>query len=96
MKRVYISGKITGEPMDQVIAKFAKAEYELGTKGYDPVNPLKNGLPQESAWEQHMRVDISLMMTCHAIYMLPDWKFSSGATIEKRLAEDLKFKFIES
>lgn len=58
MKRVYISGKITGEPMDQVIAKFAKAEYELGTKGYDPV--------------------------------------TSGATIEKRLAEDLKFKFIES
>ena len=47
--RVYISGKITGEPMDQVIAKFARAEFELATKGYDPVNPLKNGLPQESA-----------------------------------------------
>lgn len=94
--RVYISGKITGEPMDQVIAKFARAEFELATKGYDPVNPLKNGLPQASSWEQHMKADVAMMMDCDAIYMLPDWKFSSGATIEKRLAEDLKFKFIES
>lgn len=95
MKRVYISGKITGEPIEQVIAKFAETEFKLAKNGYDPVNPLKNGLPQESAWEHHMRVDISLMMTCNAIYMLPDWKFSTGARIEKQLADDLKFEFIK-
>lgn len=95
MMRVYISGKITGEPLAAVREKFEKAEVYLLAKGYQPVNPLKNGLAQESSWESHMRTDIKIMMNCEGIHMLSDWKFSSGATIEKRLAEDLKFEFIE-
>ena len=39
-------------------------------QGYDPVNPFKNGLPDEAHWRVHMRADIALLLACDYIYML--------------------------
>jgi hypothetical protein len=87
MKKIYVSGKITGLPFDEVQAKFAAAERFLTEQGYEVVSPLKNGIPDNFPWEIHIAIDIVLLIGCEAVYFLPDWHLSKGATIEKTIAE---------
>lgn len=92
MKKAYISGAISGIPFDEVIAKFREAEEHLTNEGWQPVNPLHNGLPVESSWKQHMIKDIEMLMNCDAIFMLPCWSGSKGARIEKMIAQEMGMK----
>ena len=92
--KVYISGKITGLPANQVRAKFSSAEKHLTSIGYETVNPLDNGLTPEHTWAEHMIADIRLLFECDAIYLLSDWLDSRGALIEKHIAEILGLKII--
>lgn len=87
MEKIYISGQISGQPIEEVTAKFEAAEAMLKAQGYEVVNPLKNGIPANASWEAHVAMDVLLLMGCKAIYLLPDWGFSKGATLEKNLAE---------
>ncbi len=43
-EKVYISGAIAHHDIDERKGAFADAEQELKNKGFDPVNPVKNGL----------------------------------------------------
>lgn len=90
--KVYISGAITGRPIDAVVNQFKKAESELIEKGHYPVNPLNNGLDNTASWLEHMRADIRLLLDCDAIYMMVGWPDSRGAIIEKQLAQNLGLK----
>lgn len=92
--KVYISGKITGLPLDRVREKFAKAERQIEAFGHTPVNPLNNGLPPEAAWEEQMVASIGLLFKCDAIYMLPDWGDSTGARIENNIAAERGLEII--
>ena len=85
--KIYISGQISGLPLDEAKAKFQTVETKLKAQGYEAVNPLKNGIPDTEAWEVHMAADIVLLLDCEAIYMLPGWEASKGATLEKNIAE---------
>jgi hypothetical protein len=87
MSKIYISGAITGLPFDEVKEKFAAAEELLTAQGHEVISPLKNGIPNHAPWEIHVSMDIILMIGCEAIYLLPDWNQSKGATLEKSLAE---------
>ena len=87
MNKIYISGQISGLPYKEVKAKFETAEAKLKAQGYEVVNPLKNGIPANASWEVHVAMDVLLLMGCKAIYLLPDWGLSKGATLEKNLAE---------
>lgn len=87
MEKIYISGRISGLPIDEVTAKFDEAEAKLKAQGYEVVNPLKNGIPANASWEVQIAMDVLLLMGCKAIYLLPDWGLSKGATLEKNLAE---------
>lgn len=87
MKKIYISGQISGLPYDEVVAKFKEAEERLQAQGYETVNPMKNGLPDNAPWELHMALDIVQLLGCETIYLLPDWQQSKGATLEKKIAE---------
>lgn len=86
-KKAYISGQISGLPYDEVVAKFKEAEERLQAQGYETVNPMKNGLPDNAPWELHMALDIVQLLGCETIYLLPDWQQSKGATLEKTIAE---------
>ena len=94
MKTIYISGKISGLPMDEVRANFRKASEYILSLGHLPSNPLNNGLDETCSWEKHMRADISMLMKADAIYMLDNWQSSKGATIEHNLAEELGLEMI--
>jgi hypothetical protein len=87
MKKIYISGTITGLPFDEVQSKFATAEKILTEQGYEVISPLKTGIPYNFSWESHIAMDIVLLISCEAVYFLSDWNHSKGATLEKNIAE---------
>ena len=48
MEKIYISGRISGLPIEEVAAKFDETETKLKAQGYEVINPPKNtfsGLP---------------------------------------------------
>lgn len=86
IRKIYISGKITGLPIHEVIAKFQDAETKIRRFGFEPVSPLDNGLPFEAEWPDQMGRDIALLLRCDAICLLADWRQSEGAGIEYLVA----------
>lgn len=62
--KVYISGAIAHYDLEERRQAFDQAERFLSLKGYSPVNPFKNGLPEEAHWREHMRADIALLLDC--------------------------------
>ena len=87
--KIYISGKITDTDIEQTREKFRAACDFLREMGQDPINPLENGLPFDSPWEQHILRDIELLMGCGGIFLLPDWVESRGARIEHAVAKEM-------
>lgn len=85
-KRVYISGAIAHHDLEERKETFREAERFLALKGFDPVNPFKNGLPDDAHWRKHMRADIALLLGCDSIYMLRGWELSKGAKLELDVA----------
>lgn len=85
--KVYISGRITGLTFDAVKSKFTAAAHELRAQGHEAVNPLENGVTYHESYEMHMKADIGMLLQCDAVYMLSDWEYSRGATLEKSIAE---------
>ena len=95
--KIYISGKITGFPIDVVRDRFNTAESFLESAGFEVVNPMKNGLAVSEPWEKHIVKDVELLMSCDAIYMLDCWRSSRGARIEYNIAlESDKYILFES
>lgn len=94
--KIYISGKITGFPIDVVRERFNTAESFLESAGFEVVNPLKNFLAVSEPWERMAR-DIELLLPCDAVYMLDGWRHSKGARIEYNIAvETGKYVLFES
>jgi len=89
MKKVYISGKITGLPIEVAFSNFNNAEIKLKENGYETVNPMTINHDHNKSWENYMRVDLKALLDCDCIYMLQDWHKSKGANIEYNLAKDL-------
>ena len=79
--KIYISGKITGIPIQEAETKFQAAQDLLESLDFEVVNPLKNGLKKDSSWKEHMVKDIDLILTCDVIYMIDGWTDSVGACL---------------
>jgi ATPase involved in DNA replication initiation len=92
IKKIYISGKITGLPIDEVVVKFKAAEAKIRRFGYQPVNPLRNGLPREAEWADQMGEDVKLLLKSDAIYLIADWQQSEGATLEYLIARQRRMR----
>ena len=94
---IYISGGITGIAPETVAENFAIGEQEaverFATIGnvLEVINPLSLDDGIEKAWDEYMRVDITAMMRCNAIYMLRGWQYSRGARLENHIAKALGF-----
>jgi hypothetical protein len=92
--KLYISGPISNPNLETVkanIAAFNAAEIQLDAAGHSVVNPVKNGVPDDAPWIDHMRADIKMLMDCDGVAYLPGWENSTGAKIEMELARSLGF-----
>ena len=88
MKRVYISGQMSGLPREEYLARFAKAENLLRQEGFTVVNPA-HLLPSRWPWLYRLigyrltlLYDLWHLSRCDLIYKIPGWKESHGSNIE--------------
>jgi len=87
-RRLYIAGPMTGLPEYNYPA-FRQTAAALRASGFEVACPTENGLPADAPWIDHMRVNISRLLTCSAVAVLPGWEASRGAQIEVNLARGL-------
>ena len=82
--RIYISGQISNLEKSDYMERFAKAEKELTEQGYSVVNPAKVNaqLPEDTTYEEYMKMSFCMLYMCIAIFMLKGWKKSCGANRE--------------
>lgn len=80
--KIYIAGKITGEPNYK--EKFDIAATSLEAQGHIVLNPAE--LPEGLRQADYMRICFAMIDTAHAVYLLKNWEDSRGATIERNYA----------
>ena len=85
-RKVYLSGPISGYDYKERRMTFARWAEALRDAGFEPVNPMENGVPKDAAIEEHMRVDLMMLLECDGIMMLKGWEKSLGARVEHEVA----------
>lgn len=77
--KIYISGKITGDP--DYKAKFKAAAERLEAVGHIALNPAM--LPEGMSNVDYMRINFAMMEAADWVLFLPDWEDSRGAALER-------------
>lgn len=85
-KKIYISGKVSGLPYEEVKAKFAYAQRILEGVGYKVYNPMEFVAPN-TEYDEAMRICFRYVTYSDEIYMLKGHTDSQGATKELLLAQ---------
>lgn len=86
MKRIYISGPMTGLP-GLNFGAFHLTAHQLRALGYEVVNPAeKQSESEDLSWEEYLKQDLQQMLTCDTIALLPGWQDSKGAHLELHVA----------
>ena len=93
MKKIYISGPITGLDYKKAKDNFEDAEKRITEQGHMAVNPMRL-LPEGLAYESYMRADIMALMTCDSIYMLEGFRKSRGALAELCVARVIRLEVL--
>lgn len=94
--RLYISGPMTGIH-DLNYPAFQAAAERLPGQGVTVISPHEI-VPHGAApwsWQQHMRADLAALLTCDVVVLLPGWKHSRGAQLEKTVAEAIGLKVVD-
>ena len=90
MKRIYISGPITGYRNLNRPA-FSQAANELTAVGLTPVNPFDLiEAADHLTWVDYMKADLAALLACDGVATLPGWQESRGARVEVELAHALQ------
>ena len=81
----YVSGPMTGLP-DYNRAAFIAKQAELEGIDRRVLNPALIEGDESWTWGDWMREALRLQLYCDVVHMLPGWRKSRGARIERRLA----------
>ncbi|WP_432221277.1 DUF4406 domain-containing protein [Flavobacterium sp. TMP13] len=90
MLKIYIAGKVTGLPENEVFSKFHNTEILLALADFKGVNPIKIVNNVKCEWSTAMRLCIAGLMQCDSVLLLPCFIGSNGALIESELAHHIK------
>lgn len=85
MRVIYIAGPITGQA--NYLQNFLEAEQALLAKGWIVLNPTR--LPAGLTESDYMDICLAMVRAAHAVYMLPGWDDSDGASCERLLAKKM-------
>lgn len=78
MSKIYIAGKITGDP--DYKAKFNLAVLSLEAQGHTTINPANH--PDGLTPRDYMHISFAEIDAADEVHFLPDWATSNGATLE--------------
>jgi hypothetical protein len=92
MKRIYLSGAMTGLPEFNFPAFHAEAAH-LRSLGYEVVNPAETNSDHPS-WEICLRRDIAELMECDTLALLDGWEASKGASLEVFVAQQVGIRIV--
>lgn len=93
MKRIYLSGPMTGIPEHNFPAFNAEAK-RLRALGYDVVNPVDINPDPSTSWHECLRNDLTAMLTCDALALLDNWYGSAGAHLEMQVAHRVGIEIV--
>ncbi|NLC23362.1 MAG: DUF4406 domain-containing protein [Oxalobacter sp.] len=85
MKRIYISGPMTGIP-DLNFPLFNAEATRLRAMGYEVINPAELNPDPDTTWHECMRKDLMALLNCDTLALLPGWQTSAGAHLEMHVA----------
>ena len=83
--KLYIAGPMSNLPEFNYPA-FMDAERQLLAAGYEVENPANPGHVNGWTWQDYMKRGISQLVRCDGVALLPGWRKSRGAWIERDLA----------
>ena len=91
-KKIYLSGKVSGENYEEVRKKFAAAQEMLEEVGHEVFNPLDfneelHGGDTSLPWQEYMLPLLPHIAECDIIYLMNGWRDSYGAQIERLWAD---------
>lgn len=87
--RLYIAGKMTGEPLLNY-PLFNLTASALRAQGHEVTNPAENPEPPCKSWHGYMRTSIPQVMAgIDGIVCLPGWEESKGARLEVHVAKEM-------
>lgn len=111
LKRVYISGPITGHENGNKNA-FNEAELKFKSMNFDVVNPhnlhdriweedwyqkyINKEISNNEYWAGFMKKDIEHLVQCDFIALLPNWEGSRGANMEIAIAKGLGMPIVNA
>ena len=92
----YISGPISGYEIEERRKAFEKVEQLVkGVHGTNVVfNPIKNGLPEDAAYSDHMMRDLEALVECDIVIVMAGWQHSRGCLNELKFARRLNLQII--
>lgn len=97
MRRIYISGPMTGLP-DLNFAAFEAAVKLI--RLVDPtaqiINPheIEHTYGAEGTWEQFLKLDLRHMLDCDLVVILPGWHNSKGSLLEIHVATSVNIPIV--
>ena len=83
--KVFLSGPMSGIK-DYNKPAFDNAQKKMENLGYSVFNPAWMTFDESWTRDDIMPIDIAALSRCDAIYMLPGWEKSKGATAEYNYA----------
>lgn len=86
VERVYIAGPIGSTPMEQARIPFDAAAELYRSRGCIVMNPC-DLVPPGTPYGECMRIDLTALLTCDTLVVLPGYTMSRGAMAEIRVAE---------
>jgi hypothetical protein len=93
MKKVFLSGPVTGLDYEQVKKNFNQAEQLFLDKDYQVMNPV-TFVPAGEDWNKAMRRCLVAISSCNTIYLLKGFEGSRGSTLELVIAHELEMEVI--
>lgn len=76
--KIYIAGKITGDP--GYLDKFREEAKKLEGLGHIVLNPAE--LPEGMSKAEYMRICLAMIDCADSVFLLPGWQGSPGAQLE--------------
>lgn len=92
MKKIYLSGPVSGRPLEEARVQFGLAEEFLlkhfGRENVMVFNPMKfTEYAPDKKWQDYMHTCLAVLEQCDEICMLGGWLRSLGAQVEYLYAE---------